>query len=89
MNNNIKQLADQALASTQWTVVKSLSTEQVNREIELDAFAKLLLDDCMNVCDKISLEQNKRFAPIIDTFVKSFKDTVKKRYSEQDPVNTW
>jgi hypothetical protein len=82
MNNNIKQLADQSLASTQWTVVKSLSTEQVNRELELDAFAKLLLDDCMNLCDQVSLEQNKRFAPIIDTFVKSFKDTVKKRYTE-------
>ncbi|MFM1756039.1 MAG: hypothetical protein RL621_972 [Bacteroidota bacterium] len=82
MNNNIKQLADQALVSTQWTVVKSLSTEQVNRELELDAFAKLLLDDCMNLCDKVSLEQNKRFAPIIHTFVQSFKDAIKERYTE-------
>lgn len=82
MNNNIKQLADQALASTQWTMVKSLSTEQVNRELELDAFAKLLLDDCMNLCDKVSLEQNKRFAPIIHTFVQSFKDAIKERYTE-------
>mgnify|MGYP000970259563 CR=1 FL=1 len=67
MNNNIKQLADQALASTQWTVVKSLSTVQVNKELELDAFAKLLLDDCMNLCDQVSLEQNKIF--LDDTFM--------------------
>ena len=82
MNNNIKQLADRALASTQWTVVKSLSTEQVNRELELDTFAKLLLDDCMSLCEQVSLEQNKRFAPIIHTFVQSFKDAIKERYTE-------
>jgi hypothetical protein len=63
MNNNIKQLADRALASTQWTVVSSLNTELVNRELELDTFAKLLLDDCMSLCEQVSLEQNKRFAP--------------------------
>ena len=82
MNNNIKQLADRALVSTQWTVVKSLSTEQVNRELELDTFAKLLLDDCMSLCEQVSLEQNKRFAPIIHTFVQSFKDAIKERYTE-------
>jgi len=82
MNNNIKQLADQALVSTQWTVVKSLNTESVNRELELDTFAKLLLDDCMSLCEQVSLEQNKRFAPIIHTFVQSFKDAIKERYTE-------
>jgi hypothetical protein len=82
MNNNIKQLADQALVSTQWTVVKSLNTESVNRELELDTFAKLLLDDCMSLCEQVSLEQNKRFAPIIHTFMQSFKDAIKERYTE-------
>lgn len=82
MNNHIKQLADQALVSTQWTVVKSLNTESVNRELELDTFAKLLLDDCMSLCEQVSLEQNKRFAPIIHTFVQSFKDAIKERYTE-------
>ena len=82
MNNNIKQLADQALASTQWTVIGSLNTELVNRELELDTFAKLLLDDCMSLCEQVSLEQNKRFAPIIHTFVQSFKDALKEKYTE-------
>lgn len=82
MNNNIKQLADRALTSTQWTVVSSLNTELVNRELELDIFVKLLLDDCMNLCEQVSLEQNKRFAPIIHTFVQSFKDAIKEKYTE-------
>jgi hypothetical protein len=81
MNNNIKQLADRALASTQWTVVNSLSTELVNRELELDIFTRLLLDDCMDLCEQLSLEQNKRFAPIIHAFVKSFKESVKEKYT--------
>ena len=43
MNNNVKQLADQAMASTQWSVVNNLSTELANREVELDIFARLLI----------------------------------------------
>jgi hypothetical protein len=82
MNNNIKQLSDRAMASTRWSVVNNLSTELVNREAELDIFANLLLDDCMNLCEQLSLEQNKRFAPILHAFVKSFKDSVKEKYME-------
>jgi hypothetical protein len=82
MNNNIKQLADRALASTQWTVTSSLSTELVNREVEIDIFTKLLLDDCITLCEQLSLEQNKRFAPIINSFVKTFKSSLKERYIE-------
>ena len=82
MNNNVKQLADQAMASTQWSVVNNLSTELANREVELDIFARLLLDDYMNLCEQTALEQNKRFAPVIHSFIKSFKDSIKERYTE-------
>lgn len=81
MNNNIKQLADQAMASTRWSVVNDLSADLVNRETEIENFAHLLLDDCMKLCEEVGLEQNKRFAPIIHAFVKSFKDSVKERYN--------
>lgn len=80
MNNNIKKLADTAMASTRWTIVNDLSTELVTRETELDKFSKLLLDDCMELCEQLSSEQNKRFAPIINAFVKSFKRSVNERY---------
>lgn len=82
MNNNIKALADQAMASTQWSVINNLSTELVNREAELDKFSKLLLDDYMNLCEQISLKQNKRFEPIIHAFIKSFKTAIEERYTE-------
>jgi len=81
MNDTLKKLADQAMSSTSWSVVNDLSTELVNRETEIEAFAQLLLDDCMNLCEEVSLEQNKRFAPIIHAFVNSFKESVKERYS--------
>lgn len=81
MNSNIKQLADHSMASTRWSVVNDLSTELVNRETELETFARLLLDDCMNLCEEVGLEQNKRFAPIIHAFIKSFKESVKERYN--------
>ena len=80
MNNNLKQLAEQALVSTQWSVVNNLSTEVVTKDTEIENFAKLLLDDCLKTCDISIDEQNKRFLPIIHTFVKSFKETVKERY---------
>lgn len=80
MNNNLKQLAEQALVSTQWSVVNNLSTEVVTKDTEIENFAKLLLDDCLKTCDMSIDEQNKRFLPIIHTFVKSFKETVKERY---------
>jgi hypothetical protein len=81
MNNNLKQLADQALASTQWSVVNDLSTVVVDRDTELEKFAELLLTDCLKTCDMSIDEQNKRFLPIVQTFVRSFKEAVKERYS--------
>lgn len=81
MNSHIKNLTDQAMASTRWSVVNDLSTELVNRETELELFAQLLLDDCMKLCEEVGLEQNKRFAPIIHAFVNSFKESVKERYN--------
>jgi hypothetical protein len=35
----------------------------------------------MDLCEQVSLEQNKRFAPIIHAFVKSFKESVKEKYT--------
>ena len=81
MNNNLKQLADQALASTQWSVVNDLSTVVVDRDTELEKFAELLLTDFLKTCDMSIDEQNKRFLPIVQTFVRSFKEAVKERYS--------
>lgn len=80
MNNNLKQLAEQALVSTQWSVVNDLSTVVVDRNTEIEKFAELLLADCLKTCDMSMDEQNKRFLPIIHTFVKTFKETVKERY---------
>ena len=81
MNDILKKLADQSIASTSWSVVNNLSTDLVTRETELEKFTQLLLDDCMKLCEEVRLEQNKRFAPIIHAFVKSFKDSVKERYN--------
>ena len=80
MNNKLQQLSDQALASTQWSVVNNLSTEVVNRDTEIEKFAELLLDDYFKVCELSIDNSNKRFLPIIQTFVKSFKESVKERY---------
>lgn len=81
MNHNLKQLADQALASTQWSVINNLSTEVVDKDDEMQKFAELLLNDFLKVCDMSMDERNKRFLPILQAFVKSFKETVKERYS--------
>jgi hypothetical protein len=81
MNKTLQQLADQALVSTQWSVVTNLSTEVVTRDNEIEKFAELLLADCFKVCDTTVDEHNKRFLPIIQTFVKSFKESVKERYN--------
>jgi len=81
MNNNLKHLADQALTSTQWSVVSNLSTDIVDRDDEIEKFAELLLNDCLELCDTTVDDQNKRFLPIIQSFVKSFKEKVKERYS--------
>ena len=72
MNTHIKNLADQALTSTQWSVVNNLSTEIVDKNTELEKFAKLLLDDCLKLCDQELNTQNKRFLPVIQVFVNSF-----------------
>jgi hypothetical protein len=80
MNNTLQQLADQALTSTQWSVVNNLSSEVVNKDTEIEKFAELLLADCFKVCDMSIDEHNKRFLPIIQTFVKSFKESVRERY---------
>jgi hypothetical protein len=81
MNTHIQNLADQALASTQWSVVNNLSTVVVDRNTELEKFTELLLDDCLKLCDQELNTQNKRFLPIIQVFVNSFKDSVKERYN--------
>lgn len=81
MNSHIKNLADQALASTQWSVVNNLSTEIVDKNTELEKFAELLLDDCLKLCDQELNTQNKRFLPVIQLFVNSFKNSVKERYT--------
>ena len=81
MNIHIKNLADQALTSTQWSVVNNLSTEIVDKNTELEKFAELLLDDCLKLCDQELNTQNKRFLPVIQVFVNSFKNSVKKRYT--------
>jgi hypothetical protein len=81
MNTHIKNLADQALASTQWSVVSNLSTEIVDKNTELEKFTELLLTDCLKLCDQELNMQNKRFLPIIQNFVNSFKDSVKQRYN--------
>lgn len=80
MNTHIKNLADQALASTQWSVVNNLSTEIVDKNTELKKFTELLLDDCLKLCDQELSVQNKRFLPVLQLFVNSFKDSVKQRY---------
>lgn len=80
MNNTLKKLAGQALTSTQWSVVNDLSTIEVDKEDEIEKFAELLLADCFKVCDITVDEHNRRFLPIIQTFVKSFKESVKERY---------
>ena len=80
MNKTVRQLADQALTSTQWSVVNNLSTEIVNRDTEIEKFVELLLDDYFKVCEMSIDDSNKRFLPIIQTFVKSFKQSVKERY---------
>ena len=49
MNTHIKNLANQALASTQWSVVNNLSTEVVDKNTELEKFTELLLADCLNL----------------------------------------
>jgi hypothetical protein len=72
MNTHIKNLADQALTSTQWSVVNNLSTEIVDKNTELEKFAELLLDDCLKLCDQELNTQNKRFLPVIQVFVNSF-----------------
>jgi hypothetical protein len=81
MNTHIKNLADQALTSTQWSVVNNLSTEIVDKNTELEKFAELLLDDCLKLCDQELNTQNKRFLPVIQVFVNSFKNSVKERYT--------
>jgi hypothetical protein len=81
MNSHIKNLADQALTSTKWSVVNNLSTEIVDRNTELEKFAELLLDDCLKLCDQELNIQNKRFLPVIQVFVNSFKNSVKERYN--------
>jgi hypothetical protein len=81
MNNHIKNLADQALTSTQWSVVNNLSTEVVDKNTELEKFTELLLADCLKLCDQELSVQNKRFLPVIQVFVNSFKDSVKHRYN--------
>jgi hypothetical protein len=81
MNIHIKNLADQALTSTKWSVVNNLSTEIVDRNTELEKFAELLLDDCLKLCDQELNIQNKRFLPVIQVFVNSFKNSVKERYN--------
>ena len=81
MNIHIKNLADQALTSTQWSVVNNLSTEIVDKNTELEKFAELLLDDCLKLCDQELNTQNKRFLPVIQVFVNSFKNSVKERYT--------
>jgi hypothetical protein len=81
MNTHIKNLADQALTSTQWSVVNNLSTEIVDRNTELEKFAELLLDDCLKLCDQELNTKNKRFLPVIQVFVNSFKNSIKERYT--------
>ena len=83
MNKTLQQLADQALASTQWSVVNNLSTEVVNRDTEIEKFAELLLSDYFKVCEMSIDEHNKRFFPIIQMFVKSFKQSVEERYYDK------
>ena len=80
MNKTLQQLADQALTSTQWSVVNNLSTEVVTKDNEIEKFAELLLAHCFKVCDTTIDEHNRRFLPIIQTFVKSFKESIKERY---------
>ena len=80
MNTHIKNLANQALASTQWSVVNNLSTEVVDKNTELKKFAELLLADCLKLCDQELTMQNKRFLPVIQNFVNSFKNSVEQRY---------
>ena len=80
MNTRIKQLADQAMASTRWSVVNDLSTELVNRETEMEKFTELLLADFMELCEGTSNKQNKRFAPIIHAFMNSLKESAIERY---------
>lgn len=80
MNPHIKKLADQAMTSTQWSVVNNLSTTIVNKDTELEKFAELLLDDCLKMCDVALDEQNKRFLPIIHSFVKTYKEAVIEKY---------
>ncbi len=60
MNTHIKNLANQALASTQWYVVNNLSTEVVDKNTELEKFTELLLADCLKLCDQELNAQNKR-----------------------------
>lgn len=81
MNTHIKNLADQALTSTQWSVVNNLSTEIVDKNTELEKFAELLLTDCLKLCDQELDVQNKRFLPVLQVFVNSFKNSVKQRYN--------
>jgi hypothetical protein len=81
MNTHIKNLADQALASTQWSVVNNLSTEVVDKNTELEKFTELLLADCLKLCDQELTMQNKRFLPVLQNFVNSFKNSVKERYN--------
>ena len=81
MNTHIKNLANQALASTQWSVVNNLSTEVVDKNTELEKFTELLLADCLKLCDQELDTQNKRFLPVLQLFVNSFKHSVKQRYN--------
>ena len=81
MNTRIQNLADQALTSTQWDMVNNLSTVVVDRNTELEKFTKLLLDDCLKLCDQELDTQNKRFLPVLQLFVNSFKNSVKQRYN--------
>jgi hypothetical protein len=80
MNSNIKQLSEQSLASTKWSIVNDLSTELVCRNTEMEIFANLLLADCLKLCRENIDTQNKRFAPILHSFVGSFEKLIKEKY---------
>ena len=55
MNTHIKNLANQALASTQWSVVNNLSTEVVDKNTELEKFTELFVRSLDGKGDPVSV----------------------------------
>ena len=80
MNERIRQLAEQ-VGAVQNVLAMGRHDGVLFTETELEKFAELLLTDCLKLCDQELGAQNKRFLPVIQVFVNSFKNSVKQRYN--------